>query len=287
MVTHDNSRPARHGRLARWRVLWAVLACCLAGAGCDRDAAAARRGTLPGEQMTLTIGGQPVTFCWIPAGKFMMGSPETEPGRAPDETPRIVTIRQGFWLAMTECTQAVWQQVMGRQPSEFYGEALLPVERVSWDDCADFLTRIQRHAPDPHWRFELPTEAQWEYACRAGCPAPFARSVNAVAWNALNSDDRTHPVGRLQPNAWGLADMQGNVAEWCRDGEPARPGTGRPNKDSAAARARQAAEAGFRVIRGGSWASSWDCRAAARNSDCASLSINRVGFRIALVAAPH
>ena len=151
-----------------------------------------------------------------------MGSPPGESGRFDDETQHRVTLTEGFWMAKTEVTQKQWKSVMGNNPSHFQGDNL-PVECVSWDDCVEFC-RKAGHG------LQLPTEAQWEYACRAGSETPYF-------WgNALNGDrancngnypcgttvkgpykEKTTPVGSYQANAWGLYDMHGNVREWCAD----------------------------------------------------------------------
>jgi len=136
-----------------------------------------------------------------------------------------------------------------------------PVVYVSWYDCQQFLKRLT--SPAPGWKYALPSEAQWEYACRAGSDAAYAHTRTDLGWIAVNSGGRRHAVGMKQPNAWGIMDMHGNVAEWCRDWVG-------PNNSEVA-------------IRGGSWESDLSSRAAARNSDTPFLRINRVGFRLVIV----
>jgi len=175
-----------------------------------------------------------------------MGSPEDEEGRWDDEgPPHEVQLTQGFWLFDTPCTQALWQVVTGDNPSQFKGENR-PVERVSWEDCQAFLMAFNQQLPE--LTLALPTEAQWEYACRAGTvTARYQEDLHAIAWYVENSDSQTHDVGQKQPNAWGLYDMLGNVDEWCLDGWYDYLGT-------AAVDPIASAEAGApRVIRGGSW----------------------------------
>jgi formylglycine-generating enzyme required for sulfatase activity len=157
---------------------------------------------------------------WIPAGTFLMGSPESEAGRWPDERPQHeVTLTRGFWMFDTPVTQQLWRAVMGDNPSQFNGD-LRPVEKVSWDDTQRFLKALNQKLGDAV--FVLPSEAQWEHACRAGTNTAYAFGDDAAklddfAWYRDNSAGKTHPVATKQPNAWGLFDMHGNVLEWCQD----------------------------------------------------------------------
>lgn len=154
-------------------------------------------------------------FVWISPGTFMMGSPEKEVGRGPSEAQHKVTLTKGFYLGVNEVSQEQWQAVMGNNPSKIKGKSL-PVDNVSWNDCQDFLNKLGRkegHA------YRLPSEAEWEYACRAGTETAFSFgekiSRDYVAFN--NSLGRPTPVGGFPPNAWGLYDMHGNLWEWCAD----------------------------------------------------------------------
>ena len=166
-------------------------------------------------------------FRWIRPGQFIMGSPDDEPGRGVDETCHGVTLTRGFWLADTACTQALWQAVMKDNPSKFKGEEL-PVNSVSWGDCQTFLEQINNLLPGLN--LGLPTEAQWEYACRAGPRTPFSFgqtiSTDQANFNgnypyvgAEKGEYRktTVPVKVLPCNDWGLYQMHGNVWEWCQD----------------------------------------------------------------------
>nr|WP_218187966.1 formylglycine-generating enzyme family protein [Desulfosarcina cetonica] len=164
---------------------------------------------------------------WIMPGKFLMGSPETEPERYEDEHRHEVILTQGYWLGETTCTQAFWKAVMGNNPSRFKGDDR-PVENVSWNECQDFIKKL--NAAIPGLDVELPTEAQWEYACRAGTVTPF-HFGETIGTNQANFDENypydnapqgeyhqeTVSVKTFPCNAWGLYEMHGNVYEWCAD----------------------------------------------------------------------
>ena len=189
-------------------------------------------------------------------GTFMMGSPESEPGRNDDEVLHRVTISRLFYMGQHEVTQAEWTRVMGSNPSHFGSCERCPVENVDFYQVNAFLSRL--NAGTSSMRLRLPTEAEWEYACRAGTSSPFnvgARITTAQAnidnRYALGSEDgaayeKTLPVGKFPPNAWGLYDMHGNVWEWTND----RYGPYNPRLDTDP---RGADIGGTRVIRGGSW----------------------------------
>jgi formylglycine-generating enzyme required for sulfatase activity/serine/threonine protein kinase len=222
-----------------------------------------------------------IKMCWIPPGEFMMGSPAGESGRQDDETQHRVKITQGFWLAKTEVTQAQWRAVMGSNPSRFKGEDL-PVESVSWNDIAGpggFIEKANQSGGDGG-RFSLPTEAQWEYACRAGTTGAYAGEMDQMAWYDKNSGEKTHPVGLKKPNAWGLHDMHGNVWEWCSDWYGAYP-------DGAVTDPRGTVSGSARVGRGGSWGNIADyCRVAYRGNNYPAGNDGGVGFRPARSSVP-
>ncbi|MBR0057516.1 MAG: SUMF1/EgtB/PvdO family nonheme iron enzyme, partial [Kiritimatiellae bacterium] len=177
-------------------------------------------GARAGEQKTVRVGSQTVNLRWCPPGSFTMGSPTSEDGRDSDETQHRVTLTRGFWMGETEVTQGLWREVMGDNPSYFKNGDNYPVENVSWEDCKKFVDKLNSRYAQSGLRWAMPTEAQWEYACRAG-------SMTAYFWgNALNGDrancDGNHPCGTTQkgpykqkttparsyrPNAWGLYDM--------------------------------------------------------------------------------
>lgn len=205
----------------------------------------------------------------IPAGTFSMGSREDEPGRLNYEGRHQVTLSEDFWLGETPVTQSLWQAVMGNNPSRFHGSDR-PVEQVSWDDTQAFLRSVAGHASG----LSLPTEAQWEYACRAGGEGLVDGGLDTVAWYDANSGRQTHPVGSKRPNAWGLYDMLGNVSEWCHD--YFRPYDGAPHTDPIGPD-----ESCYRVFRGGSWNYSERlARAADRGAGDPPHRFSFVGFRL-------
>ena len=209
-----------------------------------------------------------------------MGSPESEAGRSSDEDQVEVTLSKGFWMAKTEVTQAQWQAVMEESPSEFKG-ANRPVEKVSWDDAQEFLTKLNAIVGDSDGRkMVLPTEAQWEYAARAGETGPYSGgTVEEVAWYKDNSGGGTREVGTKRPNAWGLHDMHGNVWEWCADRYASELKGG--------VDPRGAASGTYRVYRGGGWHNdAFGCRVAGRADDSPSYTGRNVGFRLARGCQP-
>ena len=218
-----------------------------------------------------------IEMVWCPPGEFLMGSPEDEADSLDDETQHRVTLTRGFWMAKTETTQGQWERVMGENPSAFEGEDL-PVENVSWDDVQGWLEKMNETTPLPSgWKWALPTEAQWEYACRAGTESAFAGYLDEMAWYDENSGSTTNPVGTKKANAWGLHDMHGNVWEWCSDwyGDYSSGSSSDPT----------GATTGVgRVIRGGSWnLGARGCRSAYRHWNAPGFRLSVLGFRPALV----
>jgi formylglycine-generating enzyme required for sulfatase activity len=219
---------------------------------------------------------------WCPPGSFLMGSPEEEEQRDSDENQVHVTLSKGFLMAQTQVTQAQWQAVMGNNPSYFKGESR-PVERVSWYDAQEFIFKLNASFVLPDgMQMTLPTEAQWEYAARAGETGPYSGgTLDEVAWYGENGNSQTHPIGEKKPNAWGLHDMHGNVWEWCSDwyGKSLPGGIDPKGPDSGSSR----------VVRGGSWLDfAFNCRVALRGNgvDPPSYAYGSFGFRVARSSVP-
>jgi formylglycine-generating enzyme required for sulfatase activity/tetratricopeptide (TPR) repeat protein len=246
-----------------------------------RKAHPPRRDRRPGDPFLNDLG---MKFAWIPPGTFLMGGAADDPDRLDNETPHRVTLTSGFWMGVHPVTQAQWRTLMGVNPSCFQDDAR-PVEMVSWDDCREFLRRLSR---SDGRTYRLPTEAEWEYACRAGTTTPFSfgatlRSESANYDPAVGSGSKagggqTTAVGSFAANAWGLFDMHGNVWEWCADWYD--------EYDPSAATDPQGPRFGTaRVLRGGSWGSkARGCRAACRNGGTPGLRNNAWGFRVVLQA---
>lgn len=230
-----------------------------------------------------TIG---VKFILIPAGTFTMGSPLDELGRNNDESQHKVVISRAFYLQTTEITQAQWEKIMGNNPSYFSScGSNCPVENVSWNDVQEFIRRLNKTEKTEKYR--LPTEAEWEYAARAGKTTAFANggiintncdydsNLGLIGWYCDNSSKKTHPVAGKKPNDWGLFDMHGNVLEWVQDYygdypskrviDPTGPLSGI-----------------YRVNRGGTWAGfAISCRAAFRTYYPPNARVNHgFGFRL-------
>ena len=230
---------------------------------------------------------------WIPPGEFTMGSPAEELGRGANEDQVLVKISRGFYLAETELTQAQWKLVIPENPSEFRGDHL-PVQTITWADArrfCDLLNQQQQNAGTlpKGYRWDLPTECQWEYACRAGTAAALysgieLTSVNdscghlsQVAWYRTNANGQPRPVAGKKANRWGLRDMHGNVWEWCRDSYAEKlPGGIDPWISQGINHVRRGGSAGYQAH---------TCRAASRNGLEPSAKGNGLGLRLALVPA--
>ena len=168
-----------------------------------------------GRWAVVMIAGVEAKFRYCVPGRFLMGSSEAELGRFDDEGPvHEVEFTNGFWMAEAPVTQRLWQAVLGSNPSQFKG-ADRPVEQVSWSDCDGWIRKANSMTGGLYFRF--PTEAEWEYAARAGTIGPIYGELDAVAWYVDNSGRQTHPVKQKTANPWGLFDMVGNVCEWCSD----------------------------------------------------------------------
>lgn len=252
------------------------------------------------------VGGVEQRLYWIRPGTFKMGSPATEPGRIDNEAQHEATLTRGFWMAETPVTQGLWEAVMGANPSRFV-DPRRPVEQVSWEEVQEFIVRLNEKQPGLSMR--LPTEAEWEYCCRAGtetathagpieilgtCNAPV---LDRIAWYSGNSgndydlevheDSKDWPekqyphdkagtrrVKTRRPNAWGLHDTLGNVWEWCHDFYG-------PYGDGPGIDPIGSHEGALRVRRGGSWINvAQDVRAAVRGRDGPSDRDSGIGFRL-------
>ena len=218
-------------------------------------------------------------FVRIPSGSFMMGS---DNGDSDEKPVHQVTISNDFWMGKTEVTQGQWKAVMGSSPSamsdlgqEFFGDNK-PVVRVSWDDAQDFVRKLNAKNEGT---YRLPTEAEWEYACRAGSTTKYSYgdgdgSLGSYAWYGSNSGNKPHEVATKQPNAWGLYDMHGNVWEWCEDWFGSYSGNAQTDP-------RGSSSGSNRVLRGGGWhADAVNLRSAYRSRYTPSLRNYDLGFRV-------
>ena len=235
----------------------------------------------PGPVITNSIG---MKLVQIPAGESWLGSDQADPDARDDEKPpHQVWITRHFYLGIHQVTQQQYRRVMGHNPSHFTGEPERPVDSVSWDDAQEFCRRLssldEEKAAGRVYR--LPTEAEWEYACRAAGASRYGfgdstEQLGDYAWIAGNSAGATHPVGRKKPNAWGVHDMHGNVWEWCADGYDANYYATCPPEDPAGPDS-----ASERVLRGGAW-SSWPvyARSAHRYRSTPENRDHNYGFRV-------
>jgi formylglycine-generating enzyme len=235
----------------------------------------------PPKHFTNSIG---MKFMWIPPGTFLMGSPPNEAERNGNETQHKVTLTKGFYMSIHLVTQEQWQTVMGNNPSKFKNEKNLPVETVSWDDCQAFITNLREKDKK---RYRLPTEAEWEYACRAGTATPFCTgetiSTDQANYNGYFTygngkkevyREKTTPVGTFPANAWGLHDMHGNLWQWCQDWEGDYS-----QKDAVDPQGPDKGEG--RRQRGGSWIEFPQCcRSAIRGGDWPILRRGNCGCRL-------
>jgi formylglycine-generating enzyme required for sulfatase activity len=218
-------------------------------------------------------------FVLIPAGTFQMGSNDGDGDEKPVHT---VHITQPFYLGKYEVTQEQWQAVMGKNPSQFKGDLTLPVESVSWEDVHEFIGRLNTRERGTAY-YRLPTEAEWEYAARAGSTTAYSFGDSAgqkgrYAWCGYNAGGKTHPVGQLQPNAWGLYDMHGNVWEWVEDWYGDYPGGTVTDPGGASS-------GSYRVYRGGGWRLvARGCQSAVRSNASPGDRYGHLGVRLLRVA---
>ena len=230
-----------------------------------------------GDRLVKIVDGIEYAFRWCPPGTFLMGSSDmerkdladpAEKAWAENEVPHQVTLTEGFWMLETPVTFAMWKSVMKklpRIPILGFGRLFLrifkhrwdsnPVWRVHWNDCQEFCRNLSSKVG---MRISLPTEAQWEYACRAGTTGPYAGSLDEMGWYQSNSGGVVHPAAQKKPNAWGLYDMHGNVWEWCQDWYGSYPLGSVTNPTGPAS-------GSCRALRGGGWDNSaGKCRSAFR-----------------------
>ena len=246
-----------------------------------------------GQRFYRVMSAAPTNFVYLPPGSFRMGSPSNEVDRFSDEGPQTaVTLTKGIFMGKYLVTQSDYMAVVGSNPSFFRSDPNLPVEQVSWNDATNYCTlRTQKDVAagliPSGCHYRLPTEAEWEYACRAWTSDrrlyygddPGYASLAAYAWYSANSGNATHPVGQKLPNSWGLYDMAGNVWTWCQDLYGSYSG-------GMAMDPQGSASATNRVIRGGSW--SFDarfCRSAQRGSSSPGFTSSLLGFRVVLAQA--
>lgn len=248
-------------------------------------------GCNAGDRIVLSIRRVKYEFRWCPEGTFVMGSPENEIGHCSNESQHNVTISKGFWLLVTPVTQGMWMSFMPNNPSYCTESTRLPVEGVTWDDCQSFiqelndalLTGLQIAPSISGYKFSLPTEAQWEYACRAGTTTAFNNGANLSDETRFGLTEVANydsvdicEVGTKMPNAWGFLDMHGNVDEWCSDWYDDYPTTAQIDPTGPVT-------GDSRVLRGGDCYSCCNsqqqCRSASRDYGNG----NATGFRLALV----
>lgn len=257
------------------------------------NADVASAGTGPQQYKPWRIPDIGLEMLWIDSGSFLMGSPSTERDRLSDEGPQTeIHLTYGFWLGKYPVTQIEYTRAMGWNPSTYtqMGEKT-PVHNVSWENAAKFcerltLTEVREGRLAEGWQYALPTEAQWEYACRAGTRSRFSfgdddSDIAGFAWFEGNSDDQPHPVGDKRPNEFGLYDMHGNVLEWCADWDGDYPGGRRTDW-------RGPSQGWRKILRGGAYYHvAHCCRSACRTCWPPDLgAAGAAGFRVALVFQP-
>jgi formylglycine-generating enzyme required for sulfatase activity len=266
-------------------LLFAMLGC---GSGTEPaktpDAATVKKQMTPaqlalGDPVVNSVG---MLLVPIPAGTFTMGDANGDD----DETPHQVTLTKGFDLGVYEVTQEQYEKVMGKNPSKFKGKQKNPVEMVSWNDAVEFCRKLSDLPGEKStgYVYRLPTEAEWEYACRAGTKTKYSfgdseSELGVYAWYVKNSGRTTHPVGGKKPNAWGLYDMHGNVWEWCQDVYDSKA---YESRSGITQNPLSTSGSGYRVLRGGSWFRSRYARSALRNGDTPGDRNFYFGFRVVL-----
>ena len=226
---------------------------------------------------TLTVNGIKYNMVWVDGGTFRMGATSEQGSEISDEKPVHSVTLSGYYIGKTEVTQALWKAVMGSNPSRFKGDNM-PVECVSWDDCQEFIRKLNSLTSQ---NFRLPTEAEWEFACRGGNNSrgykySGSNYIDNVAWYDGISGDKTHPVATKLPNELGIYDMSGNVWEWCSDWY---------GKYSSGAQANPKGpyDGSYRVVRGGSWDdNAKGCRSSNRTCNSPGYHADYLGLRLSL-----
>lgn len=299
-------RTSGGSRMTRRSVLLGALATAAAAASrpvLAQQPPSSFRGGNAGEEREV----EAITLCWCPPGRFVMGSPPGEPERRPGEDQVVVTLTRGFWMAKYEATQGQWKRIIGKLPGELTTELPagddFPVGNVNFAEAEAFcqkLTELGRQSGvlPKDWEFRLPTEAQWEYACRAGTTTAtsFGNKLSSKQANFKGKSyngaeqgpslNRAARVGSYPANPWGLHDMHGNTYEWCRDWYHARlPGGTDPDLYSAKSSATKSEHGDLsRVRRGGCWADEgWPCRSAFRLRFEPERRYDHIGFRVVAV----
>jgi formylglycine-generating enzyme required for sulfatase activity len=230
----------------------------------------------PGTDFLETESGVLIKMIWIDEGKFIMGSRDHEKKGYYNQGSVEVQL-DGFWISRTPVTQAQYKSIMGENPSKFEGDNN-PVENVSWNNAMEFCRKL---SDKTGYLYSLPTEARWEYSCRAGSKTRFSYGDNPdllgnYAWYDINSGGKTHPVGMKKPNDWGLFDMHGNVWEWCIDWYGKYPDTPQKNPEGPKKGCRK-------ILRGGSWYYSKHlCRSSYRYYNPPIYKFSNIGFRICI-----
>ena len=232
-------------------------------------------------------GGIKLDMVTLPAGSFMMGSPASDPDAESDEKPQHQVKLKSFSIGQYPVTQEQYQAVMGNNPSNFKNNPKNPVEMVSWNEAQEFCKKLSQLTGK---KYRLPTEAEWEYACRAGTQTRFyfgddATKLEDYGWYNGNSSSKTHTVGEKKPNDWGLYDMSGNVWEWCEDPYHDSYANKPENIKNNGNTAWLSSDISLRALRGGSWLDfSRNCRSAIRNWSNADVRDSGIGFRLAVSA---
>ena len=232
-----------------------------------------------GNNKTFTVKGVTFTMVAVEGGTFMMGATSEQGSEAyDDEKPVHQVTLSSYYIGQTEVTQALWEAVMGKNPVKYDFGDNRPVTNVSWDDCQDFVIKLNQLTGK---RFRLPTEAEWEYACRGGKKSrgykySGSNTIDDVAWYTSNSSGETHPVATKSPNELGIYDMSGNVWEWCQDWKGSYSNAAQTNPTGASS-------GSYRVNRGGSWRSSAKyCRSSYRSYGTPGYRGSHLGLRLAL-----